>query len=213
MATNDLMQLEAHIEALLNKLTPAQVKKLSRAVATELRLANARRIKHQVTPDMAPFAKRKRRRPKRHIQFIYETGGTRHLKSWHSTAQYITGFDLTAGGIRTFKKDRIVKYLRIDKGVSSDMLSNRQGMIKQKMFRKLIRSRWLKAEGSASSAVVKFNGIAERIARIHHFGERAKVHPRGPEIDYPERQLLGITSKDFRLIQDTLIDHLAKFNL
>ncbi|UYL85414.1 virion morphogenesis protein [Acidovorax phage Alfacinha1] len=81
----------------------------------------------------------------------------------------------------------------------------RQG---QPMFAKLRQHKHLKARAEGGAAVVTFAGRAERIARVHHFGETDAVNPGGPRYKYPARPLLGITAEDGQALRDVLIDHL-----
>lgn len=85
----------------------------------------------------------------------------------------------------------------------------RKGRIRKAMFGKLIRTRWLKAKGSASEATVEFIGAASRIANVHQFGLRDRVNKHGTEADYPQRQLLGITADEENKIETTIVEFLA----
>lgn len=73
------------------------------------------------------------------------------------------------------------------------------------MFQKLRTSRYMKATGSESSAVVEFNGKVQRIAQIHQYGlkDRPKVHSK--DVQYAERQLLGISGLDQKLIEKIIL--------
>lgn len=83
-------------------------------------------------------------------------------------------------------------------------------MQRQPMMAKLRQMKNLKAksEGGAA-AVVEFAGRAERIARVHHFGESDAVKPGGPRYQYPARPLLGITEADLQTVRDVVLRHLA----
>lgn len=76
------------------------------------------------------------------------------------------------------------------------------------MFAKLRQAKHLKARGQGGAAVVEFAGRAQRIARVHHFGENDAVNPGGPRVDYPARPLLGISSEDAERVRDTILRHL-----
>lgn len=54
---------------------------------------------------------------------------------------------------------------------------------------------------------VEFAWRAQRIARVHHFGEIDAVNPRGPRYDYPARPLLGITPDNADTVRDLLLRH------
>ncbi len=76
------------------------------------------------------------------------------------------------------------------------------------MFAKLRQQRHLKAKGQGNAAVVEFAGRAQRIARVHHFGETDAVNPGGPMYDYPARELLGVTTADIETVRDVVLAHL-----
>ena len=89
-------------------------------------------------------------------------------------------------------------------------LRHRKKSLRAGMFRRLRTTTYLKASGSADQAVVSFSREVERIARVHQFGLRDKVNRKtGLEVDYPERQLLGISAEDEALIRDLATEYLA----
>lgn len=57
--SDDFAPLEQLVDGLLDTLAPGPRRRLAGAIATDLRDANARRIKTNVTPDGAPMAPRK----------------------------------------------------------------------------------------------------------------------------------------------------------
>ena len=77
------------------------------------------------------------------------------------------------------------------------------------MFAKLRQQKHLKARAQGDAAVVEFAGRAQRIARVHHFGETDAVKPGGPQYRYPARELLGITQDDSDKLRDLLLRHLS----
>lgn len=81
----------------------------------------------------------------------------------------------------------------------------KQGRIKRQMFSKLRTSRYLKATASADSACVEFEGRVQRIARIHHYGLRDRVIPKGQKIRYAERRLLGVNDETNSLTRELLL--------
>ena len=48
---------------------------------------------------------------------------------------------------------------------------SKKGRIKREMFAKLRTSRFMKAKGSDSAAVVEFTGKVQRMARVHQIGQ------------------------------------------
>ncbi|WP_421352303.1 phage virion morphogenesis protein [Aeromonas sp. 604443] len=87
-------------------------------------------------------------------------------------------------------------------------LKQSRGRLRRKMFAKLVKPAWLKASSTASEASVAFFGSANRLATVHHFGLRDKI--RGKTVQYPERQLIGITDADIDRVEDLLLKHLTQ---
>lgn len=209
---SDLQKLPDYIDALAATMEPAERKKLTTKIARVVRDEQANNIRRQKQPDDTAFEPRKPQRAKREIRFIYVTSdGTRHLRSWRETSEYIIGFDRYRGAIRTFRKNRIVRTLKVDRAWSPlTMVDRRRGDSRRKMFNKTIKSKWLKARGAPDAATVEFSGAAERVARVHHYGLRDRVNKHGAEADYPERRLLGINQRVIALAEDATIAHLSK---
>lgn len=88
-------------------------------------------------------------------------------------------------------------------------LRAKTGRIKRAMFQKLRTSRYMKATGSESSAVVEFTGKVQRIARIHHYGLKDRPTPQTKELQYPKRQLLGLSDKDASKVIALLLNELT----
>jgi len=87
-------------------------------------------------------------------------------------------------------------------------LRAKKGRIKRAMFQKLRTSRYMKASGRENSAVVEFTGKVQRIARIHQLGLKDRPNAHSQDMQYPERQLLGFSLNDKKLIEDICIKHL-----
>ncbi|WP_421318841.1 phage virion morphogenesis protein [Aeromonas veronii] len=85
-------------------------------------------------------------------------------------------------------------------------LRDRRGGTRRKMFAKLVKPAWFKATATATEAAVEFKGSANRLATVHHFGLRDKIN--GKAVQYPERQLIGITDADINRVEDALLKHL-----
>ncbi len=90
-------------------------------------------------------------------------------------------------------------------------LREKQGRVKRKakMFQKLRRSSYLKASGDARGLSVGFAGRVGRIARVHQYGLRDRIAPRGPVAQYEKRELLGLNSSDLDALKDTILAHLS----
>jgi len=88
-------------------------------------------------------------------------------------------------------------------------LRAKSGRIKRAMFQKLRTSRYMKASGRNDAAVVEFTAKVQRIARVHQYGLKDRPNPRSLDMQYPERQLLGLRQTDKQLIQYIIIKHLC----
>ncbi|HHQ4773102.1 TPA: phage virion morphogenesis protein [Aeromonas veronii] len=86
-------------------------------------------------------------------------------------------------------------------------LRDRRGGTRRKMFAKLVKPAWFKATATTNEAAVEFKGSANRLAIVHHFGLRDKIN--GKAVQYPERQLIGITDADIDRVEDALLKHLT----
>lgn len=80
-------------------------------------------------------------------------------------------------------------------------LRAKNGRIKRAMFQKLRTSRYMKATGRENSAVVEFTGKVQRIAQVHQYGLKDRPNVHSKDVQYAERQLLGITGLDQKLIE------------
>lgn len=94
-------------------------------------------------------------------------------------------------------------------------LRDKKGAIRAKgrrqMFSRLRTARWMKAEATPETAVVTFAAQVQRIAQVHQHGLRDKVNRRGgPEVQYPERQLLGLTPPEIEAVSDAVLAQLAR---
>ena len=90
-------------------------------------------------------------------------------------------------------------------------LRDKKGAIRRRMFQKLIRAKWLKARTNATDASIEFIGRAGRIARVSQYGLRDKVNKRGLEVQYPQRELLGLTDNEIDMIENIVISRMTKW--
>ncbi|HBP3595437.1 TPA: phage virion morphogenesis protein [Escherichia coli] len=88
-------------------------------------------------------------------------------------------------------------------------LRAKSGRIKRAMFQKLRTSRYMKASGRNDAAVVEFTGKVQRIAQIHQHGLKDRPNPHAQDVQYPERQLLGLSVEDKKIIELLLIRHVS----
>ena len=218
----DLEQLHSIASSMLEFLEPGQKRRMLRTMARDMRTANQRRQKRQQGPDVAAWAKRKARAGQkpanRPTRFLYPSGGVGEprvveMRSWIGRGDMIIGFDREADGLRTFRKDKVIKWLpaegSADPGGLPASIRAGRGRVRRgadAMFRGLRSNRWQRAGADADEAWVQFAGRAARIAGVHHYGGRDRVSDDGPEVDYPERQLIGFGSGDEAMILNRFID-------
>ncbi|MCK7005712.1 phage virion morphogenesis protein [Enterobacter kobei] len=88
-------------------------------------------------------------------------------------------------------------------------LRAKTGRIKRAMFQKLRTSRYMKASGRENSAVVEFTGKVQRIARIHQYGLKDRPNPHSQDVQYSERQLLGLCNEDNHLVEKLILRSLS----
>jgi phage virion morphogenesis protein len=88
-------------------------------------------------------------------------------------------------------------------------LRAKQGRIKRQMFNKLRQAKHLKLQSSPSSIGIGFMQRTARLARVHQYGLRDRPGRGAPDVQYPQRQLLGFSDADLQLIRDRLLQHLV----
>lgn len=90
-------------------------------------------------------------------------------------------------------------------------LRGKVGRIKRKakMFTKLRTARYIQARGNAAEATVSFAGRITRIARVHQFGLRDRAEKGSPDVQYAQRELLGLSAEEQEFIRDHLLHHLT----
>lgn len=88
-------------------------------------------------------------------------------------------------------------------------LRAKKGRIKREMFAKLRTNRFMKASGNDSEAVVAFTGKVQRIVRVHQFGLKDRPASNREVVQYPERQLLGFSDSDQKIIHLIVIQYLS----
>ena len=91
-------------------------------------------------------------------------------------------------------------------------LRKKKGAIRRKMFEKLRTAKHLRKSATAESATITVGGRSARIARVHQLGLRDKVdwrRAKSPTVQYPRRELLGITAVDEDAITGILLRHIT----
>lgn len=214
MATDSLQQLEDWAAPLLAKISPAEQRKLVRSIALDLRKRQSDRIGKQRNPDGSKFATRKKTRPpvNKPKRFLYEGDYSSkkrvaEVKSYRDEGNRIIGYDIEAGGIRTFIKSNMERFFA-PTSKSGPSIRAQRGRIKEKVMFNRMKTK-VKVLSDPGSATVGIVGRAARIARVHQYGLRDAVQPGGKEIQYPERVLLGFTDDDVEHIRDLLLEHLV----
>lgn len=217
MKEDELDQLANWAEPILRSMEAKQRKVLMRSIATKVRKSNMERMKRQEEPDGSAWEQRKsetkKTRVHKSVDFLYKKGGgveRRRLQSWKSTGEMMTGYDPDAGGIRSFRKDRVERYLDINTSSTNKRLRSKRGGIKKKaMFTKLRTAKFLKTSFDADSGGIVFGGRIGAIARTHQFGLRGKVSDDGPSYDYPQRRLIGLSRRDLEMITEEIMEHIS----
>lgn len=207
---DSLNALEEWAGAFLAKLEPRQRMKLAVAIARDVRKLQARNIRGQRSADGDRWEKRKAYKAARpQLRYVYKAkdGNVRELEmsSYRDDGDRITGYDREAGGIRTMLKKGMLRQLATQHAGGSERSRAKR---LQLMLLGMAKPKNLLARGTADAAVLEFSQAADRIARVHHFGERDRVRPGGPEYDYPERQLLGIGDTERQRITQLVLHHL-----
>ncbi len=89
-------------------------------------------------------------------------------------------------------------------------LRAKRGRIKRAMFQRLRTSRYMKATGSESRAMVEFTGKVQRIARVHQYGLKDRPNPHSHDVQYAERQLLGFSKTENNSIEKIVLHHILR---
>ncbi|MDD3799365.1 MAG: phage virion morphogenesis protein [Novosphingobium sp.] len=214
----DLFELEQFVGGMLKSLEPAARRSLFRRVATTMRRQNRDRIRAQKNPDGSRFAPRKD--PPEPVmgnfavKFLYPSGGSGPprlvmMKSWEKQGPIFTGFDVEAGGIRSFEYAKVIKWLRVDpadENKGAGRIRNRRTIKQRAMFRKIGRS--LQAGQSDHEAWIGFGGMVAAVATVHQFGLTDKPARHAREVRYARRELLGMTAAEREELLDAVIEHL-----
>lgn len=212
----DLLQIESLAAALLRNLDAPARRQLLRSVAKKVRASQRARIERQQNPDGSGFAPRRKRpapvRGNRAVHFLYPKGDPAprevYMKSWTLDGPLMTGFDIKAGAIRSFHRDRVEKWLPLDEGQDNAGAGRlrRKGHIRRKaMFRKLLSPRHLKEGATDREAWIGFTGQAARVARIHQDGLADKPALKAKPVRYARRRLLGLTDADRTMVAEAFM--------
>ncbi len=210
MTKEALQALEDWALPLINTLSQTEQQRLRREIARELLRRQRERIDSQRNPDGSPFEKRREQKhqPNQPLRFIYKHSSLgkvpREIRSYRDEGDRLIGYEIEAGGIRTFLKQGIEHHLKPTKAASTSIRSKRGGI--RKMFTRMKTK--IRALNDPNGVSVGLVGGAARIAEIHQYGLRGDVRP-GKSTDYPERQLLGFSDDDVEMIREMILNRLA----
>lgn len=217
----DLAQIEELAGTLLRSIAPAERRRLLRTIARDIQKSQSARIGKQEDPSGHRFAARRARREERPgayaVKFLYPKGSAEpravFMKSWVRQGPLMTGYDVEAGGIRSFEWDKVAKWLpveRVDQNKAAGKL-RRRGTIRQRaMFRKLGSRKFLHAGSTEREAWIGFSGQAARVARIHQEGGTDRPSLNGKPVRYAKRELIGLTQRERSGMLDMLFEHVAR---
>jgi len=223
--TDDLVEIERIAGGLIRQLSAGQRRSLLRRMAREMAARNRARIAAQKAPDGTAFEPRRPREPARTVNqtvcFLYPSGGSgparkvilrQYALEKTGDSYMMTGFDIEAGGIRSFFHDKIIKWLPVDeeyRNKTGGRLRRRGNLRRKAMFRRLATARFLRFGEDDHSFWVGFTGRAAEIARIHHEGLRDRPARKAQPLTYPRRPLVGISDADRQAILDMVYAHLS----
>lgn len=207
-----LHELEAAAGDMLRDLAATGRKDLLRQIAIEVRRGQASRIAKQKNPDGSAYAPRKKklraRRTLHSIKFLYPSHGNGPprvvlMKSWqYAGKRLLIGFDVEAGGERTFERQKIIKYLPLEPGEDNARAGGfRKPTVKDRaMFKKIRGPRFMKTRVTPNVLEVGFSGRVGGIAASHQYG-----------LDHhAKRLLLGYSEQEREVILDIVVRHFEK---
>ena len=214
--TDDLVELER----IAGALSSSQRRTLMRRMARQLAQSQRTRIAAQRQPDGSAYEPRKAKPAaisgRGAACFLYPSGGSSEprrviLKSFTwATDRMMTGFDIESGAIRSFDFDKIVQWLPVPddyRNAGGGTLRRRGGLRRRAMFRRLASARYLRSQATDGGFWV---GFSAKAANIHHFGLRDRPSLRAKAaVDYPKRELLGMTLSDRDTMFTVLYSHFA----
>ena len=213
----ELERLEGWIGSIMAGLSPSAKSRAARHIASLVRAKQAQRIAAQRNPDGSAFAARKPisvPEPRNAtLKFLYPAGGVGEaravlLKRWTKQGPLYTGYDVEAGGTRSFERVKITKWLRTtpdEQNKPAATIRKRPTIKSRIMFRKMRRYALLKAGSTPNEAWAGFDGAAADIGHVHQEGGFDRASPKAPLVRYERRQLLGLTPADENDILELLI--------
>ncbi|AUW59446.1 phage virion morphogenesis protein [Sphingobium sp. SCG-1] len=216
----ELAELEGFVGGVLKGLDSSGRRTLLRKVARDIRREQSARIAAQKNPDGSSFVPRKKRQPQSEgpyaVRFLYPSGGAPRavfMKSWVREGPLLTGYDIEAGGMRSFFWDKITHWLGVraeDQNKSAGKLRRRSTIRQRAMFRRLQGAVFLRSGASGAEAWAGFAGRVAAVAEIHQEGLSDRPSVNSKEVRYPMRELLGLSAEDRQRLLDAVIMHLIR---
>ncbi|WGE32886.1 phage virion morphogenesis protein [Actinobacillus genomosp. 2] len=81
----------------------------------------------------------------------------------------------------------------------------------RKMFAKLATAKMMKTIATDSGIEIGYTGANAFIADVHQYGKPSHVVKNANwKVKYEQRELLGFTDEDIEMIENLIIEHLAK---
>lgn len=200
-------ELEATIRDILDRTRPARRARVLVDIGRVLRKSQAKRIERQKNPDGTKYKPRQKKLPLRKrlsaTRFLYPMHGSGparvvFMQNWTFVGKrYIAGFDLEEGRNRTFRRDKIIKFLGVTGADQPAGVGEwkEPSLRQQAMFKRIRLPKWLQGwQESSDSISAGFRGDVVRIAYSHQDG--LDGHAR--------RGLIGLSADDERLIVDKI---------
>lgn len=217
--SEDLAELERIAGALLRTVSPPERRRLLRMMAKDLQHAEADRIARQQNPDGSGYTPRKKKVPPRPgnyaVKFLYPKGAPEPrlvlMKSWVHEGNLLTGYDVEAGGIRSFFWDKVDRWLPVEpeeQNKSAGKFRRKGSLRRAAMFRKLRNGRNLRAGATDREAWAGFAGRVSEIASVSQEGLMDRPAAKAEPVRYPRRVLLGVTQARAGAMLDLLLRHL-----
>lgn len=218
--SDDFSEIEQLANAIVRSLSSAERRKLSRALARKIAISQRQRITANIAPDGSPHEKRKEKAPpvqgKGPACFLYPSGVGGKLRrvilksfTW-GNGKMLTGYDVEARAVRSFRFNRITKWLPVPiEHRTGGGVPRKPRLRRRTMFRRLASPAFLKVSTSDAGFTVGFSGVAARIANVHHFGLRDRPSLKAQMMSYPKRELLGATEADKEMLIDDILEHVS----
>lgn len=220
--SDGLDAIEQLAGTLLRKASAPERRRILREFAREVRAGQSARIGRQQEPDGHAFTPRRPRKADATgafaVKFLYPKGAAEprlvFMKSWVRQGPLLTGYDVEAGGIRSFFWDKVAEWLPVESADQNKRGGKfrRQGAVRRgAMFRKLRSARYLKAGSTADEAWVGWiDPAVSRVARVHQDGGSDRPAAHAKPVRYARRMLIGLGSFELNALVGRLLGYIAE---